>query len=43
VAADPLAVSAVAASVTAQAIRDAVREATGAPGCPSAAERALAG
>ena len=38
-AADPLAVGAVAAHVVAAAIRDAVREATGAPGCPSARER----
>ena len=37
--ADALAVSVLAAEVTAQAIRDAVRQATGAPGCPSAAER----
>jgi L-aminopeptidase/D-esterase-like protein len=37
---DPLAVAAVAADVTASAIRDAVLAAVGAPGCPSAAERA---
>ena len=37
--ADPLVVGAVAAHVAAAAIRDAVREATGAPGCPSASER----
>jgi L-aminopeptidase/D-esterase-like protein len=37
--ADPLTVSAVAAEVTAAAIRDAVRAATGAPGCPAASER----
>ena len=37
---DPLSLSALAAEVTAAAIRDAVRRATGAPGCPSAAERA---
>lgn len=37
---DPLTVAAVGAEVTAAAIRDAVRQATGAPGCPSAAERA---
>jgi L-aminopeptidase/D-esterase-like protein len=35
---DPVAVAAVAADVTAEAIRDAVRQATGAPGCPAAAE-----
>jgi L-aminopeptidase/D-esterase-like protein len=34
--ADPLAVSALAAEVTAAAIRDAVRSARGAPGCPAA-------
>jgi L-aminopeptidase/D-esterase-like protein len=37
--ADPLTVAAVAAEVTAGAIRDAVRSATGAPGCPAASER----
>jgi len=37
---DPLAVAAVAADVTAAAIRDAVRAATGAPGCPAVADRA---
>jgi L-aminopeptidase/D-esterase-like protein len=37
--ADPLAVAVLAADVTAEAIRDAVRSATGAPGCPAAAER----
>ena len=37
--ADPLAVSALAAHAAASAIRDAVREATTAPGCPSARER----
>jgi L-aminopeptidase/D-esterase-like protein len=37
--ADPLAVSILAADVTAAAIRDGVRRATGAPGCPSASER----
>jgi len=36
---DVLTVSAVAAEVTAAAIRDAVRSATGAPGCPAASER----
>jgi L-aminopeptidase/D-esterase-like protein len=36
---DPLTVAAVAADVTAAAIRDAVLQATGAPGCPAAAER----
>lgn len=36
---DPFAVSALAAEVTAEAIRDGVRQATGAPGCPSASER----
>ena len=36
---DPLAVSVLAADVTAGAIRDAVRSATGAPGCPAASER----
>jgi L-aminopeptidase/D-esterase-like protein len=39
VAADPLVLSALAAEVTAEAIRDAVRQATGAPGCPAASER----
>ena len=38
---DPLVAAAVAAEVTAAAIRDSVRQAEGAPGCPSAAERAL--
>lgn len=37
---DALTVAAVGAEVTAAAIRDAVRQATGAPGCPSALERA---
>lgn len=37
--ADPLAVSALAAHAAAAAIRDAVRQATGAPGCPAATER----
>ncbi len=37
---DTLAVAAVAADVTASAIRDGVRRAEGAPGCPSAAQRA---
>jgi L-aminopeptidase/D-esterase-like protein len=37
--ADPLAVAALGAEMTAAAIRDAVREATGAPGCPAASER----
>jgi L-aminopeptidase/D-esterase-like protein len=36
---DPLALAAVAADVTAAAIRDAVRQATGAPGCPSQSGR----
>jgi L-aminopeptidase/D-esterase-like protein len=36
---DPLTVAAVGADVTAAAIRDAVREAAGAPGCPAAGER----
>jgi len=40
---DPLTVAAVGAGVAAAAIRDAVRAATGAPGCPSAAERAALG
>lgn len=39
VAADPDAVSVIAAEATAAAIRDAVRSATGVPGCPAAAER----
>ncbi|HEX8648928.1 MAG TPA: P1 family peptidase [Thermoleophilaceae bacterium] len=38
--AHPFAISAVAADVTAAAIRDAVRQAEGTPGCPSAADRA---
>jgi L-aminopeptidase/D-esterase-like protein len=37
---DPFAVSALAADVTAAAIRDGVRQAPGVRGCPSAAERA---
>jgi L-aminopeptidase/D-esterase-like protein len=37
--ADPAVVSALAAEVTAEAIRDAVRQATGAPDCPAASER----
>jgi L-aminopeptidase/D-esterase-like protein len=37
--ADPLAVAALGAETAAAAIRDAVREAAGAPGCPAAAER----
>ena len=37
--AHPFAISTIAADVTAVAIRDAVRQATGAPDCPSAAER----
>ena len=37
--ADPAVVAAIAADVTAEAIRDAVRQATGAPGCPAASER----
>ncbi len=36
---DSLAVSLIAADVVAESIRDGVREATGAPGCPSASER----
>jgi L-aminopeptidase/D-esterase-like protein len=40
VVADALVVSAIAADVTARAIRDAVRAATGAPGCPALSERA---
>jgi L-aminopeptidase/D-esterase-like protein len=39
--AHPFSVSALAADVTAAAIRDAVRQATGTPECPSAADRAL--
>jgi L-aminopeptidase/D-esterase-like protein len=38
--ADPFAISALAADVTAAAIRDGVRQARGTPDCPSAAERA---
>jgi len=37
---EPIGLSAVAAHAVAAAIRDAVREATSAPGCPSAADRA---
>jgi len=37
--ADAAVVAALAADVTAEAIRDAVRQATGAPGCPAASER----
>jgi L-aminopeptidase/D-esterase-like protein len=37
--AEPFAVSALAADMTAAAIRDAVRQARGVPGCPSAADR----
>jgi L-aminopeptidase/D-esterase-like protein len=37
--ADPAVVSALAADVAAEAIRDAVCQATGAPGCPAASER----
>jgi L-aminopeptidase/D-esterase-like protein len=37
---DPLAVAALGADVSARAIRDAVREATGAPACPSLRDRA---
>lgn len=37
--ADPAVVAALAADATAEAIRDAVRQATGAPGCPAASER----
>jgi L-aminopeptidase/D-esterase-like protein len=37
--ADPLVLAALAATVTAEAIRDAVLQATGAPGCPAARER----
>jgi L-aminopeptidase/D-esterase-like protein len=39
---DGLTVAAVAAEVTSDAIRDAIRRADGAPGCPSAGERASA-
>ena len=35
----PFGISALAADVTASAIRDAVRQATGVPGCPSASDR----
>jgi L-aminopeptidase/D-esterase-like protein len=35
---DPVTVAALAAEVTAEAIRDGVMEATGAPGCPAASE-----
>lgn len=38
--AEPFAISALAADVTAAAIRDAVRQAEGTPDCPAAAERA---
>jgi L-aminopeptidase/D-esterase-like protein len=38
--ADPLTVAVVAADVTSAAIRDGVRRAGGAPGCPAASERA---
>jgi L-aminopeptidase/D-esterase-like protein len=37
--ADPAVVAAIAAEVTAEAIRDGVLQATGAPGCPAASER----
>ena len=37
--ADVVAVSALAAEMAAEAIRDGVRQATGAPGCPAASER----
>jgi L-aminopeptidase/D-esterase-like protein len=37
--ANPAVVAALAAEVTAEAIRDGVRQATGAPGCPAASER----
>ena len=37
--AEPFAISALAADVTAAAIRDAVRQARGVPGCPAAADR----
>jgi L-aminopeptidase/D-esterase-like protein len=36
---NPAVVAALAAEVTAEAIRDGVRQATGAPGCPAASER----
>src|SRR5204862_252834 len=36
---DPFALAAVAGEVAAAAVRDAVRSAPGAPGCPAAAER----
>ncbi|HEU0304579.1 MAG TPA: P1 family peptidase [Gaiellaceae bacterium] len=36
--ADPVVVAALAAEVAAEAIRDGVRQATGAPGCPAASE-----
>jgi L-aminopeptidase/D-esterase-like protein len=36
---DPLAVSLLAAAVVAEAIRDGVREATAAPGCPALSGR----
>ena len=39
---DRFVLSALAADLTAQAIRDAIEQATGAPGCPSAAERLAA-
>lgn len=38
--AEPFAIAALAADVTAAAIRDGVRQATGVPGCPAAGERA---
>jgi L-aminopeptidase/D-esterase-like protein len=38
---EPFAVAAVAAEVTAAAIRDGVRSAIGVPGCPSAADRSV--
>ena len=38
--ADVLTVSVLAAEAASQAIRDAVEQATSAPGCPSASERA---
>ena len=37
--ADPLMIAVVAADLTAEAIRNAVRQATGAPGCPASDER----
>lgn len=40
--ADPMVLGALAAEVTAEAIRDAVATATSAPGCPTAAERRAA-